>query len=432
MNTFTLSFKNLKAKPLNTILNLLLFSTGIFMISLLLLLKSGFEDQMENNNGGIDLVVGAKGSPLQLILSSIYHVDYPTGNIKLSDAEKLSENHLIKKTIPMALGDNYQGFRIVGTNHDYPAQYKANVAKGVLWNENQEVSIGAKVARTTGLNIGDKFAGVHGFIHETGHVHDEFQYTVTGIFAETGNVIDQLILTNVGSVWEVHEHHNHSADKEADEDHHANCSHQHETDDGHEHHDGCNHNDHDEAHENSSEKEITSLLVICHNAMGVINLPREINKNTNMQAAAPAFEINRLFSLMGIGVKTINLIAYILIIISGFSIFISLYSSMKERKYELALMRVLGGGKSKLFAIVVSEGLMIALGGYVIGFLLSRIGVLVVSNFAEASFHYSIQLFFDAQTDLMLLALSLLVGFFASFVPALKAMRTDISKTLAQ
>jgi putative ABC transport system permease protein len=445
MNTFTLSFKNLKAKPLNTVLNLLLFSTGIFMISLLLLLKSGFEEQMENNNGGIDLVVGAKGSPLQLILSSMYHVDYPTGNIKLDEAEKLSENPLIKKTIPMALGDNYQGFRIVGTNHDYLAQYKATIAKGVLWNKNQEVNIGAKVARTTGLGIGDKFAGVHGFIHEIGHVHDEFQYTVTGIFAETGNVIDQLILTNVGSVWEVHQHHDHSADEEADEDHHAKCSHQHETDEGHGHHEGCDHDhteehdhhegcdhDHDHAHEKSSEKEITSLLVICHNAMGVINLPREINKNTNMQAAAPAFEINRLFSLMGIGLKTINLIAYILIIISGFSIFISLYSSMKERKYELALMRVLGGGKSKLFAIVVSEGLMIALGGYVIGFLLSRIGVLVVSNFAEASFHYSIQRFFDAQTDLMLLALSLLVGFLASFLPALKAMRTDISKTLAQ
>lgn len=431
MNTFYISYKNLKAKPLNTALNLLLFSTGIFMISLLLLIKTGLEDQMENNTGGVDLVVGAKGSPLQLILSSLYHVDYPTGNIKLSDAEKLKENPLIKQTIPLALGDNYQSFRIVGTNQDYPALYKGNIAKGALWNANFDVTIGAKVARETNLKVGDRFAGVHGFIAEGGHAHNDFNYVVTGIFAETGNVLDQLILTNVGSVWEIHKHHHHhevsEGTLEEEHDHHTDSEHDENVDHQTEEHD---HNELDEIADTT--KEITSLLVICHNAMGTVTLPREINKSTNMQAAAPAFEINRLYSLMGIGVKTVNLIAYILIIISGFSIFISLFSSMKERKYELALMRVMGGGKKRLFSIVVAEGLFIALGGYIIGFLFSRIGVLIISNFAEANFHYSIQQIFNPKADILLMLLSLFVGFLASILPALKAMRTDISKTLAQ
>jgi putative ABC transport system permease protein len=232
MNTFILSYKNLKAKPLNTVLNLLLFSTGIFMISLLLLIKTGIEDQLENNTGSVDLVVGAKGSPLQLILSSLYHVDYPTGNIKLSEAEKLNENPLIKQTIPLALGDNYQGFRIVGTNHDYAVLYKGNLSNGSLWDANFEVTIGAKVARETGLKLGDRFAGVHGFMAESGHVHEESKYVVTGVFEESGNLLDQLILTNVESVWEIHHHH-----------HHHEAGETASAEEGHEHHDELDHRD---------------------------------------------------------------------------------------------------------------------------------------------------------------------------------------------
>ena len=135
MTLFQISCKNMKAKPLSTTLNLILFATGIFIISFLLLIKNQFEDHIEKNIAGVNLVVGAKGSPLQLILSTLYHVDYPTGNIPLSDAEKLKHNPLVKRTIPMALGDNFQGYRIVGTNHDYAGLYGGELQKGKLWEK---------------------------------------------------------------------------------------------------------------------------------------------------------------------------------------------------------------------------------------------------------------------------------------------------------
>jgi putative ABC transport system permease protein len=420
MNIFILSFKNLKVKPLNTTLNLVLFATGIFIISFLLLIKTQFEEHFEKNTGGVNLVVGAKGSPLQLILSSIYHVDYPTGNIKLSEAEKLKHNPLVKQTIPMALGDNYQGFRIVGTNHEYAGLYKGQLKTGNLWNADFEVSIGAKVAREAGLKIGDQFAGVHGFMAENNDVHNEFKYKVMGIFAESGTVLDQLILTNVGSVWQIHSHHHHhhhDGDEDEDEEH-----------DGDENHEA----NHDHAEVADTAKEITALLVFYRNPMGAISLPRHINKNTNMQAASPAIEMNRLYSLLGVGVQSVNLIAFLIILISGFSIFISLFNSMKERKYELALMRVVGGNKIKLFSIVVLEGLIIAVIGFLVGSVLSCLGIVFISTYAENNFHYSFNTLFNLQSGAILLGLALLVGFTASVFPAIKAMRTDISRTLAQ
>ncbi len=430
MTLFQISCKNMKAKPLSTTLNLILFATGIFIISFLLLIKNQFEDHIEKNIAGVNLVVGAKGSPLQLILSTLYHVDYPTGNIPLSDAEKLKHNPLVKRTIPMALGDNFQGYRIVGTNHDYAGLYGGELQKGKLWEKDFDVTIGSKVARDAGLNLGDHFVGVHGFMANGTDKHMEFKYTVTGIFKETGSVLDQLILTNIGSVWKIHRHHHH----------HEGEGHDHlrEAQEG-EYHEGevhgyYNAGELDEHHHEEADttREITSLLVFYRNPMGAVSLPRMINKNTNMQAASPVVEMNRLYALLGIGIHSANLIAYIIILISGFSIFISLFNSMKERKYELALLRVLGGGKTKLFAIVVLEGLFIAILGFLVGFVLSRIGMLFISGYTENNFHYSLNSLVNLKDDLFLFIAALAVGFLSSLLPALKAMKTDISETLSE
>lgn len=405
MNIFSLNRKQIKAKPLSTILNIFLFATGVAIISFLFLTTEKIESQLSNNVAGIDLVVGAKGSPLQLILAGIYHIDHPTGNIQYKDALELTKNPLVKQAVPLALGDSYHGFRIVGTNQTYPDLYHGQLKEGKPWKSDFEANIGSKVAEKTGLRIGDHFAGVHGFIEEAGHAHHEHEYAVTGIFEETGTVLDQLILTNIESVWKIHEHHH---------------GHDHETAEAHAQISG-----------NDEEKEITLLLVKYTNPMGAITLPRLVNSTTNMQAASPALEINRLYSLMGIGVHTIRLIAGFIIIISAFSIFISLLNSLKERKYELALIRSMGGSRNKLFSLIVLEGVTIAFIGYLAGLVLSRLGMLFISYYAETNYHYSLQQWFNLN-DVYFLFVSLIIGLLSALIPAIKAMRTDISKTLSE
>jgi putative ABC transport system permease protein len=417
MNIILLSWRNVQHKPMSALLNVLLVATGVFIISFVLILEKQTEEHFRKNAAGVNLVVGAKGSPLQLILSSIYQVDYPTGNILLSDAEQISRNPLVRQTIPLALGDNYKGFRIVGTNHDYPLLYHAKLREGKPWAVDFEATIGAKVAEEAGLKMGDQFAGVHGFMAESGHVHQAFKYRVTGIYEETGSVLDQVILTNIGSVWQIHAHHHHHDGEDAEHDTHS------------EEHESPS-DEQEEAHH--AEHEITALLVFYRNPMGAFTLPRQINKQTSMQAASPAIEMNRLFSLMGVGIQSANFIAYLIILISGFSIFISLFNSMKERKYELALIRVLGGRKKTIFSMVILEGLFLSFTGYVVGFILSRLGLLFISSYSESTFHYSFNDYFLVQTDAYLLCLALMVGFAASIIPALRSMSSNLSSTLSE
>ena len=406
MNIIQFNLKQIRSNPLSSALNIILFATGVTIISLVFSLKDSFEKQIDKNAAGIDLVVGAKGSPLQLILSGIYHVDYPTGNIDYDEAMELCKNPLIKQAVPLALGDNYDGFRIVGSDRRYPEIYKAELQEGSLWQEDFEVTIGAKVASRANLTIGSQFAGVHGLAGESGHVHKDTPYTVKGIFKETGTVLDQLILTNVGSVWRIHEHHH---GHEADHDH------------GHE----------EQEVETEAHREITSLLIQYRNPMGAITLPWLINKSTHMQAASPVQEINRLYSLLGVGIQVLTYISGLIIIISALSIFISLLNSLKERKYELALIRVMGGSRFRLFSILMLEGISFAIIGYVVGFIVSRIAILLLSSYANDNFNYTLP---DRITsaDWTLLAMSIAIGIIAAVIPAVKAMHTDISKTLSR
>lgn len=419
MNIIQFNFKQIKSRPLSSVLNIILFATGVTIISLVFLLKDSFENQMDKNAGGVDLVVGAKGSPLQLILSGIYHVDYPTGNIDYNESIELSKNPLIKQAIPLALGDNFNGFRIVGTNKAYPTIYNGQIQAGSLWQKDFEVTIGSKVASKTGLAIGRQFAGVHGLSAESDDVHEGTPYTVTGIFKETGTVLDQLILTNIESVWKIHdghEHHHEHNEAEKEHEHDADCDHSHEE---------------GEHEEGEHPKEITTLLIQYQNPMGAISLPRLINKSTNMQAASPVQEINRLYSLLGLGIEALTYISGFIILISALSILISLLNSLKERKYELALIRVMGGGRFRLFVIVILEGISFAIIGYMIGFIVSRLAMLFLSSYTDNNFNYTLQEWVTF-TDLFLFAASLIIGIVAAVIPAIKAMKTNISKTLSQ
>ena len=205
MNITGVAWANIISNPFNTILSLLLMTFGVGIISLLLLLNNQIEQQLQNNLRGIDMVIGAKGSPLQLILSSIYHIDNPTGNISFKESNKLTKNSMVDFTIPLSYGDSYNGFRIVGTTYQYPKLYEANLTEGRLWNKSMEVVIGSIVSEVNQLKIGDKFYGTHG-LNKDGHIHDDHYYEVVGILNQSNSALDKLIITDINSVWQVHDH----------------------------------------------------------------------------------------------------------------------------------------------------------------------------------------------------------------------------------
>ncbi len=447
MNNLKLSWKNLINNPLSLLLSVTLFSLGVGLISLLLLLNSQLEEKFEKNLAGIDLVIGAKGSPLQLILCNMYHIDAPTGNIDIKDARPfLRPGHpLIKMAVPLSLGDNYRNFRIVGTNEDFLSLYDATIGQGSLFDEHFDVTIGANVADNLGLRLGDTFYSAHGFDHDDDFAHEsEKPFKVVGILKPTGAVIDQLILATTPTIWMVHEHE--TAPKSTPPESKDEEGHEHD----HEGHDDGDHSDEDLADslETSGhrdhpqydqpllsypEKQITSIVLqFSGRNFRTLNMQRNINENTALQAATPAIEINRLFSLMGVGMATLKVLAWVIVIVSGLSIFISLLSSLKDRKYELALMRVMGASRRRMFLLILIEGLIISVLGYIIGIAVSHLSIEYLSSYMQDAYKYAItgKVFLKEETWLFLGCLA--VGLISAVIPAIQAFRTDISETLAQ
>ena len=412
MNLIKLSWKNLTSKPLSMLMSIVLFALGVGLVSLLLLVDRQIQDNFEKNLAGIDLVIGAKGSPLQLILSSMYHIDAPTGNIGLQEAKPfLNPKHpLIKQAIPLALGDSYRTFRIVGSEPAFTDLYNGELAEGKMWSKNFEVVIGDKVKRDLNMQLGDEFSSSHGFQDDENLEHDhEEPFVVVGSLKPTGSVIDQLILTSTQSFWLVH---GYEAPAE-------NESHDHESIKS--------------LYEETAEQDITSLLVqFKARNYQALNMQRSINENTDMQAATPAIEINRLFSLMSTGERALRILAFVIIFVSGLSIFISLYSSLKRRKYELALMRVMGAHPSNIFFLIILEGLLLALIGFIVGILLSHLGIEIFSHTVEDANRYSFTGLKFLKQEWLLLIGALLIGFLAALIPGIRASKTDIADTLTK
>ena len=424
MSILHLSWKNILNKPLNLVLNLVLFALGVGLISLLLLVNVQLEDKFEKNFAGIDLVIGAKGSPLQLILSSLYHLDAPTGNMPVSEAKAfLNPKHpIFKSAIPLSLGDSHRGYRIVGTNTGFIDIYEAKFADGKLFEENMEVVVGATVAKNLNIKLGDEFKSSHGLIEDENLVHeDAAPFKVVGILEKTGSVIDQLIVTKTQSIWAVHDEHSHEAEETAE---HDEAGHEHE-------HDEAEHSE-DLPLTSYEDKSITSLLVKFKGRnIQALNMARNINENTNFQAATPAIEINRLYTLLGVGEEALKAMALLIIFVSGLSIFISLFSSLRERKYELAVMRTLGARPGFLFQLIIFEGIIIAVLGYFCGIALSHGSMVLLADFLEKSYRYDFSAAIFLKEEIYIFGGSLVIGIIAAIIPAFQASKTDIHATLA-
>ena len=270
-------------------------------------------------------MVGAKGSPLQLILSGVFHIDAPTGNISLDDWKALQANPQVAQAIPLSMGDNLQGFRIIGTTTDYPAHYGATLAQGQWWTQPMEAVMGAQAARTTGLAVGQGFVGAHG-LGNGGAVHGDSRYAITGVLAPCGCVLDRLVLTATESVWQVHDD-MHATDDMDDEDRAAIAA----------------------------DREVTVALIRYKSPLATLSFPRFVNSATAMQAASPALEVARLMSLFSVGVQVLQGLGVVLLGVAGLSVFIALWNAVRERRVDLAMLRMLGASPRKVGALLLCE-----------------------------------------------------------------------------
>ena len=397
MKTIFLSWRYLWSRPLATSLNLLLLTLGLAAITFLILASYQVTKAFDRDLAGIDVVVGAKGSPMQLILSGVFHIDAPTGNVPLAAVKELEANPLVAKIIPISLGDNFRGFRIVGTTHDYVAHYSAKLAVGALWAQPMQAVVGSRAARQIGLKVGDSFTGVHG-LGESGDAHGQTPYRVVGVLAASGSVLDRLILTSTESVWKVHE-----TDTALDAEDQKILE---------------------------QDRELTLALIQYKSPLSAVTFPRLVNSATEMQAAAPALEITRLLTMLGVGTDVLKALSGVLLLTAGLSVFIALWSAVRERRADLALLRMLGAPPRKIAGLLLCEALWLALLACLLGLAAGQGLMALLALALQLDKSVLLGIFVWPMELVLVPVLALGVAWGASLLPAWEAYRVSVFELL--
>ncbi len=386
-----LAWRYLWSSPLTTALNLLLLTLGLAAVTFVLRASAQVERGLKRDLAGIDLVVGAKGSPMQIMLAGVFHLDVPTGNIPLATLEKLQQQPLVAQAVPLSLGDTFHGHRIVGTTPDYLALYGARLGQGALWAQPMQAVLGAEVARTSRLKLGDHFAGSHG-LAEGGGEHGDHRFEVVGVLAESGSVLDRLVLTDLASVWEVHAAHG--------------------------------------EHGSDAPKEITLALVRYRSPLAAMMLPRWVNAQDGLQAAAPALESARLMRMVGAGTEVLRGFGLVLLAAAGLSVWVALLHAVRARQGDLAMLRMLGAPAARVAALIALEALLLAAIAAVLGLALG-LGLVALLERLLAE-RQSLRLgplgFSEAEWGVPLLAAAL--ALLAAAWPAWRAYRLDVTTLL--
>ena len=343
-----------KGVTLATIFALIL-PTALAII--LLVVRHQTEGALRKDAGNFDLVVGAKGGSMQLVLSSLYHLGMPTGNILYDDFKKLSTDKRVKTAIPIGLGDNFEGYRIVGTSPDLfgvkklSGEFIAPLSLGKSFQKDTfEAVIGAQAAKQSGLKVGDTFNGTHGLIQVPGaEVHTDFTYNVVGILEPVGSAVDRAIYVPISAVWKVH---------------HAEES----------------------VHQvfrksQPITQEVTAVLVQLHSAGLRLWMVDELRKEPNLMPAVP---INEILSLSEIYLspfqKLLLMVTGGVIIVSCIVILLSLYQAIERREKSLLTLRSLGAKRSELLRMLFYEIITLVMFGIAGGWLLGHGVVAALSS----------------------------------------------------
>ncbi|HEY9108968.1 MAG TPA: ABC transporter permease [Roseateles sp.] len=389
-----LAWRYLWSSPLTTALNLLLLTLGLAAVTFVLRASAQVESGLRRDLAGIDLVVGAKGSPMQIMLAGVFHLDAPTGNIPLATLALLKQQPLVAQAVPLSLGDSLRGFRIAGTTPEYLDFYGAKISSGAVWTKPMQAVLGAEVARVGGLKVGDRFSGSHGLAG--GGEHGDHPFEVVGVLAESGSVLDRLVLTDLASVWEVHGDHHGAQD----------------------------------AHGEDEAREITLALVRYRSPLGAAMLPRWVNVQPGLQSAAPALETARLMRLVGAGTEVLRGFGIVLLAAAGLSVWVALLHAVRARQGDLAMLRMLGAPARRVAALIALEALLLAALAAVVGLIAGHGLVALLEQLLAERQSLRLGPLGFSEAEWLVPLLAAVLALLSAAWPAWRAYRLDVTTLL--
>ncbi|CUH97814.1 putative membrane protein [Propionispora sp. 2/2-37] len=401
-----LAWRNLLAKPVQSGLTVLVVAATFAMMIVITLLFGGIHDGLVRATEPFDLLVGAKGSPNQLVLNTVFLQDAPIGNISHEIYEELAANPLVSAAVPLAFGDSYNGYAIVGAGsgifeHQPKTGQQAwlELAAGRPYRQPFEAVVGAKAARELALKPGDSFQSMHGLI--PGGESHEHPYQVVGILQPVYGPYDRAIFVSIESIWQAHEKHGHEPAAEAE----APSA--------------------DHAHG----QEVTAIMVKPKGYSEAMRLYQQFQHQPGAQMVFPAQVIVQLFAVLGQGEQVLKPIACMIVAMGLLIMALSLYWSAVSRLRERAILRALGASSRDMFTIMITEGALLTMAGVAVGGLTGHGLYALVSHALETKTAILLTNSFTAAEGLIIL-IGVVLGLLTGAIPALLTYRTEVARHL--
>lgn len=445
MNLLTIAWKSVRQRRLASTLTALSISLGVMLMVIVLVISGAIEQAFGQRSIGYDLIVGPKGSDLQLVLSSVYRVQPPIENLPYMYLNQLKKDRRVVSAVPLAFGDVTEegAFPIVGTTSDYfENEYAPGNAfriRGKKVNGLFDAVIGNEVARANRWDVGSQFTIKHGGA-ESDHVHDE-KFTVVAVIAPTSTANDRSVFLNLEGFYAIAGHGKPVPEIEkrlndfyaSDPETLAVAMKQLAEVKAHLAEDAASGAEHAHHHHATPDamKEVTSILVRTRSDFDAINLQGELKTGYQAMAVNPILPIKRLMeNVLGNIQKALVLLTAVIIAVSGVSIFVSIYNSMSDRRREIGIMRALGAQRSSVFGIVLAESAVLCLGGGLVGWIIGH----AISVFASPAVAARTGLLLNPWAvnpwEFVLFPVLLVLAVLVGFLPAMTAYRTNVADAL--
>lgn len=453
MSDLTIVLRSLRTRAFSSVVVVLLVAISAGLLLAILSLRNAGKDAFERGTGNAHLLVSKDGSPLVSVLNGIFYANPPKAPIDTAKLAELRASFPWSMFVPTAIGDSYRTMPVVATVPEFFSKFEPVVgepwsfAQGRAFDKNFEIVLGSAAAREAGLGIGAKIVLTHGSgksregVDEHAHEHNQYQFEVVGILAPTGSPHDRALITSLESCWILHAH-----DRREREESHANADAGTAAKDAE--HDHDHDHDHDHAHDEAHEPPITPADLTDADRMvtGVLlRLPSRdsagappalaqqydrLRRDGSITVALPANEVQRLFDIVSSIDVLFLAMAAATLVSSGVAILLSMVNSMSERRRQIAILRVLGASRTRIFWLVLTESTLVGLVGAVSGVMVCQVVLFLATQWLRTAHGLVIAPSLDARSAVLVAMGTTLLAALAGVVPSVLAYRTSVARNL--
>jgi len=418
MTLLKILWKSLWNRKVTTLLTVASVALSVTLLLGIERIRMGARESFSSTISQTDLIVGAKGGTIQLLLYTVFRMGSATGNISHETFEKFSKHPAVQWTIPYSLGDSHRGFRVVGTTEKFYEHYRFRQDKRVAFAQGMppagifDVALGAEVAEKLGYTMGQKVAVTHGVTDGIGFMnHDDKPFTVVGILEKTGTPIDRSLYITLEGLEAIHMDWKDGAPPRKGEEIPASSL----------------------KKEEIKVSQITAFLVRTKNRFETLGLQREINTYADepLMAIIPGVALSELWSVVSYAEDGLRLVSWSVLIVGLLAMLIAIYTSLQERRREMAILRSVGAGLRKIVGLLVAEAVLLTLLGVTLGIGLTYTALFVLQPIIENQFGLLIPIQPLSLLEWGFVGTILVASLLIGLIPALKAYRNSLADGLA-